>query len=127
MQFAYSIIAKDASGNLVHSFREPLTITLVVPEQLVGSPDVGVYWFDTIHKEWVSVPGVVIHGHTVTFKVDHLTEFAILGTSTPTTSIEATSVHTQPHSRFPRFGWIVILGLILIILFVKRQKHHTKK
>ena len=118
---AYSIIAKDAQGNFVHSFTHPLMITLVVPQPLVGAHDIGVYWFDTTSKEWVRIPDAVISGRTATFTVNHLTDFAIFGTETNTTSIPSASIHTEIPKGHSWIGWIFLAVFLIYILIVRRR------
>ncbi len=73
----FDIVAKDPSGKEIHTFSKPLTITLTVPESLVGEK-IGVFWFDTTKNTWSEVPNIKIDGNTVTFSVSHLTRFAIM-------------------------------------------------
>jgi hypothetical protein len=50
----FKITAVNSKNKLIHNFSQPLKITLSVQENLVGEKDLGVYWFDTIKKEWIN-------------------------------------------------------------------------
>lgn len=73
----FNITAQDAQGNPVRAFSQDITITLVIPELLAGKPDLGLYFLDDAANEWVLMPDAVFSADKVTFKVNHLTLFAI--------------------------------------------------
>lgn len=75
----YDVYAKDESGNFVHSFLSPITITLPVPINLQKARDLGVYWLNEVNNQWVLIPDAVFANNKTVFQVDHLTRFAIFG------------------------------------------------
>jgi ELWxxDGT repeat protein len=81
---AFDITATDQANREVSKFNLPLTITIKIPALFVSSSTaVGVYYFDTVAKKWVLVPGAVFdfRNMTVTFTSDHLTLFVIFSLS----------------------------------------------
>jgi hypothetical protein len=73
----YNIEAKDADGNLVHTFNPPIRITLPVPPNLFGAKNVAVYWFNENSKKWTLIPGAIFFKDKVIFETGHLSYFAI--------------------------------------------------
>lgn len=76
----YHIEARDADGNELHSFDEPLTITLPMPRQYKDEATTGVYWLDESNQQWVLIPNTDFSEGGATFQIDHLTRLAILRT-----------------------------------------------
>jgi len=74
----YNVIAKEENGNLVHFFPKPITITLPIKSNISNKNNLAVYWLNDVNREWVLIPDVVFYNDKVTFKVNHLTKFAIL-------------------------------------------------
>lgn len=76
----YIISAVDSSGNSVHDFSQPLTITFSGLNLPADISEVGVYYFDGTIRQWVLISGAIIDpaSGTATFTVSHLTKFAVL-------------------------------------------------
>ncbi len=89
----FNITARDGSNNLVKNLLRPITITLIIPEQLQNRPDLGVYYFDNIQNLWILVPNVVFSQNKAIFSVDHLTLFGIFSLS-----LESSGAQTLPPS-----------------------------
>lgn len=75
----WNITAIDSDGNIVRQFDKYITITLQIPDSLIGASGLGVYFLDEDTSKWVLIPDVVFMETTATFKVNHLTKFAIFG------------------------------------------------
>lgn len=73
----YNVYAKDKNGNLIHFFAKPITISLPIPENLLYTENLAVYWLNEENWQWVLIPDAVFSGNKVTFQVNHLTKFAI--------------------------------------------------
>lgn len=82
----YDVSARDAQGNPVYAFSSPITITLPLSANLLGEKNLAVYWLNETNKQWVLIPDAVFSAKKVTFRVNHLTRFAIFRAvkSTPT-------------------------------------------
>ena len=118
----FTVIAKDTQGTLLHHFAEPLSITLTIPQSLAGESGLGVYWFDTTSHAWVLIPDAVFSGTAVSFKVNHLTEFAILkAKGTPVKIVIASAQSYVP--LYLVIGWFIACVFIWIIVFSKRHKN----
>jgi len=76
----FNINATDGSNNAVKSFDQNLTITLTVSELPKDTSSLKLYYFDETNKKWVVIEGVVFGANTITFKVNHLTKFAVFET-----------------------------------------------
>lgn len=78
----YNVGAKDQNGNPVTSFPNYITITLPIPKLLVDTDSLGVYWFKEAAGEWVLIPDAIFNkaAGKVSFRVNHLTEFAVFKT-----------------------------------------------
>ena len=75
----WNITAIDSDGNIVRQFDKYITITLQIPDSLMGAKNLGVYFLDEDTSKWVLIPDTVFTETTATFKVNHLTKFAIFG------------------------------------------------
>lgn len=78
----YDVFAKDQSGNFIHTFNYPITISLPVPVNLQNIKNLAVYWLNETNWQWVLIPDAIFTSDRVTFQVNHLTKFAIFGTLT---------------------------------------------
>jgi len=103
----------------VHNFKEPLTITLVVPESLQGRDDLGVYWFNEEVDEWILVEGARFDDQTAMFNVDHLTLFAIMTVADRGDSVAAS---TLLYSLKPNRFWLLVM--IPVFWFLIRRRHN---
>jgi hypothetical protein len=136
----YNVTAKDKFGNFVHSFTHPITITLPIPANLIGSKDLGVYWLNETNQQWVLIPDAVFSDTFVTFEIDHLTKFAIfknpnealegqktpapsLSISTSTKTIEKETVNLIKSNIW---SWLVVLITIILIIFFKVKLEKRK-
>ena len=89
---SYNITAKDQEGNYIHSFPYQLTVALPVSADLTKSAlDLGVYWFNETTQQWVLISDAVFADNKATFKVNHLTKFAVFGIANEPVSKESTS------------------------------------
>jgi len=120
----FDITAKDDRGNRVHEFSAPLKITLIVPEDLRGRKDLGVYYFADSASEWAYIPEALFDNISATFYVNHLARFAIFAlkpdfltkNGVPPETLAA-SLHTS--SRL--FMWLYgIVGMLSIIWLSRR-------
>ena len=73
----WNITARDADGNLVRQFDKYITVTLQIPDLLIGEKNLGVYFLDESAGEWILVPDAVFTEKTAVFRVNHLTKFAV--------------------------------------------------
>ena len=131
----FNIVAKNSSGALVHSFLQPIKITLSIPVNLAGRTDIGVYWYDSVHKTWVAVPNVTYAGTTASFYVDHLTIFAVMqsGTKNETNTAISTSTPIKKlglqQSKTKTHNIILFMLLVLLVCFLyfyKKSKCKNK-
>lgn len=76
----FNVFVKNEKGELIHSFAEPLTITLPIPKNLLKSKNLAVYWLNETNSQWVLIPEVSFVKNSVIFQVNHLTRFAIFET-----------------------------------------------
>ena len=77
----FRVTAEDENGNPVTSFSKPLSITITIPDMPADLTDVGLYFLDTDALLWRLIPDAVFAADSVTFSVDHLTDFAIFRAS----------------------------------------------
>lgn len=77
----FNIEAVDAGGNTVREFLEDLTITLTVPDLPDDTSTLELYYYDDEKEEWIIITGVEFGKNTITFKVNHLTRFALFETN----------------------------------------------
>lgn len=80
----FDVTAKDQNGNTVTSFPEFITITLIIPRLPEDTGDLGVYFFDETIGRWILIPNAVFSDGKVTFKVNHLTRFAVFSVNKAT-------------------------------------------
>ena len=78
---AFNINAVDSNKKAVREFSEDLTITLTVPDLPDDTTSLELYYYDEENKKWIIITGVVFGDNTITFKVNHLTRFAVFGTN----------------------------------------------
>jgi hypothetical protein len=93
----YNISAKDKNGNDLHSFLNPITITIPVPTDPAIAKNLAVYWLNETNWQWVLIPDAVFTYGKVSFKVTHLTKFAIFIATTN----GALQVPTKPLPNLP--------------------------
>jgi len=73
----WNIMARDSNGAPVKKFDRYITIKLPIPNVFSGNGELGVYWLDESAGSWVRVNNAVFDSRNASFKVDHLTKFAI--------------------------------------------------
>ena len=73
----FNIEAVDLRGNVVRDFSEDLTITLTVPDLPDDTSNLKLYYYDDENQEWIIISDVEFGDNTITFKVNHLTQFAV--------------------------------------------------
>jgi hypothetical protein len=126
----YNITAKDQDGNFVHNFPNLITITLPIPPDLLGATDLGVYWLDEQNSQWVLIPDAVFTDGKVTFKVNHLTKFAIFRATdkiikipqepTPSSPLPSGKTPTLTNQQNPKLiyniSWNSILPILILLL-----------
>ena len=78
---AFNINAVDSSKKAVREFSEDLTITLTVPNLPDDTTSLELYYYDDEKEEWIIVTDIEFGDGTITFKVDHLTKFAVFETN----------------------------------------------
>lgn len=78
----FNVNAADANGKAVRNFSENLTITLTVPDLPDDISTLELYYLDDENDKWVAITGVVFGKNTISFKVNHLTKFAVFTTKT---------------------------------------------
>ena len=76
----FNVNAKDTTGKNIREFSKDLTITLTVPNIPKDTTNLELYYFDDKTNEWIKITGVVFGKNTITFKVNHLTQFALFET-----------------------------------------------
>jgi len=148
----YEIIAKDEKGQELHSFINPITIVLPIPPGSVGVQNLAVYWLNEVNQQWVLIPEIVFEKNKVSFRINHLTKFAIFAIKKPTSSFsvastsaivkqtETTDQYTStkvedyndfkkaPQLLVEKVSWTLLLSLILltmIVLFLFFRKKGT--
>ncbi|USN87539.1 MAG: hypothetical protein H6779_03960 [Candidatus Nomurabacteria bacterium] len=77
----YKVTATDESGQPVHSFTEPIKISLFLPGVASTESGVGVYYLDEERATWVRVSGAVISDTSANFMIDHLTLFSVISSN----------------------------------------------
>ena len=81
--------ATDATGNAVHKFDQPLTISVrYTPQQLlalgISEADVTIFWYDEEHQRWTPQPTTIDEKtHIASTVVDHFTAYDIGDGSSP--------------------------------------------
>ncbi|MFA6347832.1 MAG: hypothetical protein WCX30_00175 [Candidatus Paceibacterota bacterium] len=128
----FNVTAHDDTGKSIREFLDDLKITLVVPEELRGRNDLGVYYLADGATEWTLVPNAVFDNTSATFYVNHLTNFAILALDNNVISSNGGLPVTIPSSSTnPTFNllWILILAFsaFMLILFEIRKKSKKQK
>lgn len=105
----FDITARDDANHIIHTLLKPIKITFSIPELLRGRTDLGVYSFDVTKLSWVKIPDAVFNGDLVSFFIDHLTLFAIFGTTesslttpSPLSSQTVISTLQMPKIQLPR-------------------------
>ena len=73
----FNINAVDTSKKAVREFSEDLTITLTIPDLPEDISALELYYFDDENNGWIIITGVVFSDGTISFKVNHLTQFAV--------------------------------------------------
>ncbi len=117
----FDITAKTSKGEFVHMFKEPLKISLSIPDILLGKKDLGVYWYDEVNKNWVNIPDVVFNDKSVTFFVSHLTKFAVLSKTVPVQTQTPASPISSWNS-YPKNLIIICVLFVLLFLLLKTNK-----
>ncbi len=85
----FYLTATDQSGQVVHQFAQPLSITIhYTLEQLkalsLDETDLTLFWFDTTTGRWMPLAtDVDLQQHTVTTQVNHFTAFQLSDGSQP--------------------------------------------
>lgn len=73
----FRVTATDENGNPVTSFSQPISIIITIPDMPDNLTDIGLYFLDTDALLWRLIPDAVFSTDSVTFFVNHLTDFAI--------------------------------------------------
>ena len=77
----FNVEAVDLSGKAVRDFSEDLTITLTIPDLPDDISTLELYYFDDENNKWIIITGIVFGKNMITFKVNHLTQFAVFETN----------------------------------------------
>ncbi|MCK5123184.1 MAG: DUF5011 domain-containing protein [Candidatus Pacebacteria bacterium] len=78
----FNVEAVDSSNKAVREFSEDLTITLTVPDLPDDTTDLELYYYDDEKEEWIIITDIEFGDGTISFKVNHLTQFAVFATKT---------------------------------------------
>ena len=119
----FDITAKDSKGNRVREFSAPLKITLIVPKDLRGRKDLGVYYVADSVGEWAHIPEATFDNISATFYVNHLTRFAIFALTSDVLTKDDVPSDTSSRS----FMWLYIIIGTLFIIWLFRQKRKSNK
>ncbi len=92
----FNIVARDQEGNEIHSFLNPIVITLPVPAGFVGAENLAVYWLNETNWQWVLIPDAVFVGQRVEFTVNHLTKFGIFMTTDEDSEVSVKPIPSLP-------------------------------
>ena len=87
----FNIEAVDTNGKAVKEFSENLTITLTIPNLPDDTSNLELYYFDDESGEWVIISDVEFGDGVITFKVNHLTQFALFEIPEPVVEGAATT------------------------------------
>ncbi|MFA6251922.1 MAG: hypothetical protein WCX74_00730 [Candidatus Paceibacterota bacterium] len=129
----FNITASDNTGKTIHEFLDNLKITLIVPENLRGRSDLGVYYLAESSNEWTLVPDAVFDDTSATFYVNHLTHFAILAINDKVISENKELPKTIPAvsatNSAVSFFWIIVLTffVVMFVFFIARKKENNIK
>ncbi|MCK5460321.1 DUF5011 domain-containing protein, partial [Candidatus Parcubacteria bacterium] len=73
----FNIEAVDANKKVVREFSKDLMITLTVPDLPDDTTSLELYYFDDEKEEWIIITDIEFGDNTISFKVNHLTQFAV--------------------------------------------------
>jgi len=124
----FDITAKDSKGNRIREFSAPLKITLIVPEDLRGRKDLGVYYLADSVSEWTRIPEATFDNIGATFHVNHLTRFAIFALTPDALAKDGVPPETlavAPDTSSRSFNWLFIIIGVLFIIWLSRQKRKS--
>lgn len=79
----FNIEAVDLKGNIVRDFSEDITITLTIPNLPDDISALKLHYFDDKSGEWIIITDIEFGDNTITFKVNHLTQFAVFEIPNP--------------------------------------------
>lgn len=116
----FSVIAMNRQNEEIHKFNQPIKITLIIPEDLRGRKDLGVYSLSDKADSWSPVADAVFDEISASFYVDHLTHFAIFAAKDDPQ--EAPSHFLAACSSF----WIYIIAALILFWFFYRRKKKTR-
>lgn len=88
----FDINAVDGNSAAVKKFNQDLTVLLTVPELLENTSGLKLYYFDETNKKWSQIENVIFGAGAITFKVNHLTKFAVFKTEQTSSSESPTVV-----------------------------------
>ena len=92
VNYGYQILAKDSTGALIEeSFDEAVTITFFYdPDQTAGIPEdeLKAAYFSTTTEQWTIADTLIVDtdNNTITMRIDHFTDFAVVGDPSKATS-----------------------------------------
>jgi len=124
----FDITAKDSKGNRVREFSAPLKITLIVPEDLRGRKDLGVYYLADSVNAWTHIPEASFGNIGATFHVNHLTRFAIFALTPDVLAKDGVPPETlafAPDTSPRSYVWLYIIIGTLFIIWLFRQKRKS--
>jgi hypothetical protein len=73
----FNIEAVDLRGDAVRDFSEDITITLTVPNLPDDASNLELYYYNDESGKWIAISDVEFGDNTISFKVNHLTQFAV--------------------------------------------------
>lgn len=120
-----NVYAKDDNGNYITSFSKPLSLTLPIPESLRGLSNLSVSWYNETNAQWVLIPDAVFGEDVVTFGVDHLTKFAILGDNINDTEEIYENITNEIDTKNSNYYFLLIplFAILIIFVLVKRKNN----
>lgn len=120
----FNIIATDKEGRGVHQFKNPIKVILIIPENLRGKKDLGVYSLSEGNNSWVHIPDVTFDDSSATFYTNHLSHFAIFIAAENPEIISVSS--PTAYSNKWAYAMIVIIFILVCLIYYQERKK-TKK
>jgi len=121
----FDVTARDDKGNRVHEFSAPLKITLIVPEDLRGRNDLGVYYLADGTNAWTHIPEATFDNISATFSVNHPTRFAIFALTPDVLAkddVLPATLSVAPDTSSRSYIWLYIIVGTLFIIWLSRRK-----
>ncbi len=121
----FDVIATDKQGQEIHQLDKPIKITLIIPENLRGRNDLGVYSLTNGDNNWTRISEVVFDDTSATFQVDHFTHFAVFAANNIIETMPIASSASQSDAW--SYGILIVSLLMLLLIYKSRKKKVSKK